>query len=243
VNHLLAHLHTVLLCAPEVEVPYVTLLVSGGHTILFLITAPGDAQVMGATLDDAAGEALDKAAHLLDLGYPGGPALDAIAAAGDPTAIAFPRPVAGRRGLDFSFSGLKTALAVHLQKHGDPSPGQATADLAASYLEAVVDVLVRKTVLAAQRAGVATVAVVGGVAANRRLREAMQQRCYSLDLRLIIPPLTLCTDNAAMVAALGELELRRGRVGTLQLDASASVEMPWWPEAGRDSCVIARADC
>lgn len=228
VNHLTAHLYTVCVAFPRIDLPHVGLLVSGGHTALFLVTAPGEAVVMGATLDDAAGEAIDKAAHLLGLGYPGGPALDAVAAAGNAAAVPFPRPVADRRGFDFSFSGLKTALAVHLRTHGHPRDAAGIADLAASYLEAVVEVLVGKTVTAAAAAGVTTVAVVGGVAANRRLRQSMADACRARGLRVCIPPVELCTDNGAMVAALGEIGLRRGAVADLAVEAAASVTMTRW---------------
>ncbi|MCU0612737.1 MAG: tRNA (adenosine(37)-N6)-threonylcarbamoyltransferase complex transferase subunit TsaD [Candidatus Eisenbacteria bacterium] len=241
VNHLLAHLHTAFLAFPDVEVPHVGLLVSGGHTVLFLVEAPGEALVMGSTLDDAAGEALDKAAHLLRLGYPGGPALDRIAAGGDPSAVAFPRPMADRKGLDFSFSGLKTALALHVQRHGHPPTDQATADLAASYLEAVVDVLVAKTTRAAALAGAKTVTMVGGVAANRRLRDAMSAACRTDGLRLCIPPSELCTDNAAMVAALGEVSLG-GDGADLSVDACAVIRMARWNGPGADGFVISRRD-
>ncbi len=242
VNHLMAHVHTTFLAAPDVEVPHVCLLVSGGHTLLFLVTGPRHAAVMGTTLDDAAGEALDKAAHLLGLGYPGGPAIDAAAAEGDPAAVRFPRPVADRHGLDFSFSGLKTALAVHLRRHGAPRTTQETSDLSASYLEAVVDVLVHKTLLAVELAGVRTVALTGGVAANRRLRERMAQECRARDLRVVIPPRELCTDNAAMVAALGEEMFEEGADRGMACDASATVSMPRWDEPGGEPWLVARAD-
>ncbi|MBN1422988.1 tRNA (adenosine(37)-N6)-threonylcarbamoyltransferase complex transferase subunit TsaD [Candidatus Fermentibacteria bacterium] len=240
VNHLSAHLHTVFVAFPEVEVPHVTLLASGGHTLLCRVTAPGEAQVMGSTLDDAAGEAIDKAAHLLGLGYPGGPALDGVASRGNPAAVAFPRPIADRKGFDFSFSGLKTALAVYVRTHGSPADAGATSDLAASYLEAVVDVLVGKTITAAFAAGVSTVAMVGGVAANRRLRQAMAEACGGRGLRLIIPPPELCTDNGVMVAALGEVDLRRGAVADLAVEASAVASMPRWKGADAKPLVLSR---
>lgn len=242
VNHLVAHVETAFLSHPELPVPHVSLLVSGGHTVLFFVGGRGEALVMGSTLDDAAGEALDKAAHLLGLGYPGGPALDACAATGNPSAIPFPRPRARSGDFDFSFSGLKTALAVHVQRQGLPTSAEETADLAASYLEAVVDVLVHKTIQAAAVAGVRAVTVVGGVAANRRLRQAMRAGCEEHGLSLFIPAIGLCTDNAAMVAAVGENAARDGRAGTLQLDASASVPMRRWAESGRGTVSMARGE-
>lgn len=237
VNHLLAHLQTAFLATDFQVEPHVGLLVSGGHTALFMVRAPGEASLMGSTLDDAAGEALDKAAHLLGLGYPGGPALEAAARGGDPHRFPFPRPLL-RRGLDFSFSGLKTALAVHVAKHGLPSSAQEMADLAASYQEAVVETLVHKAMEAVASSGVTTLSVTGGVAANQRLRDALSAACAPLGIRLVIPPRPLCTDNAAMVASLGECLLERGVREGLDVDASADVLMGTW---GAEDCrVISR---
>jgi N6-L-threonylcarbamoyladenine synthase len=185
---------------------------------------------MGSTLDDAAGEAIDKGAHLLGLGYPGGPELDHLARVGDPEAVAFPRPLEKRAGFDFSFSGLKTALAVYLRRHGPPKTRQELSDVCASYLEAIVDVLVKKTMAAAQTARVNTVGVTGGVAANSRLRASIQQACASEALNVILPPPELCTDNAAMVASLGYTLLMRNHLGTMAVDARATTRLPKWEQ-------------
>jgi N6-L-threonylcarbamoyladenine synthase len=194
------------------SLPMVVLLVSGGHTMLIEMTGPGRYELLGQTLDDAAGEAFDKVARLLGLGYPGGPAIDRLAAEGDPGAIRFPRPMAAA-GLDFSFSGLKTAVAVHLRRHPDANP----ADVAASFQRAVTDVLETKTLRAAADRGVTSLCLAGGVAANSELRsrfEALGTR----GMEVFIPSRAMCTDNAAMVAAAGWHQLQRQ--GPSPLDAA-----------------------
>ena len=228
VNHLHAHVQTVFMTEPAASDPHVCLVVSGGHTLLLHVTEPGEVRVMGSTLDDAAGEAIDKGAHLLGLGYPGGPELDRLASTGDSMAIVFPRPVEKRPGFDFSFSGLKTALAVYLRKHGRPKNSQALSDLCASYLEAIVDVLVKKTLAAARTARVNTVGITGGVASNSRLRSAIRQACISESLQVVLPPPELCTDNAAMVASLGYTLLMGDRVGDISADAQATTQLERW---------------
>jgi N6-L-threonylcarbamoyladenine synthase len=232
VNHLHAHVQSLFMTEPSISGPYVCLVVSGGHTLLLYVVKPGDARVMGSTLDDAAGEAIDKGAHLLGLGYPGGPELDRLASTGDPEAIAFPRPVERRPGFDFSFSGLKTALAVYLRNHGRPRTQQSLGDLCASYLEAIVDVLVKKTLAAARIAGINTVGITGGVASNSRLRTVIQQACVFEGFDVILPPLELCTDNAAMVASLGHAFLLGDHVGDLSVDARARTKLPRWENSG-----------
>jgi N6-L-threonylcarbamoyladenine synthase len=202
VHHHEAHVYAALLEDPALEPPLVTLIVSGGHTLLIAMDAHGKYRVLGQTVDDAAGEAFDKIARFLGLGYPGGPAIDRVARAGDPTAIRFPRPMAGD-GYDFSFSGLKTAVVQHVRKH----PGVEVADVAASFQAAVVDVLVAKLLGAARETGVETVVVGGGVAANSALREQLAVEAAEIDLRIVVPQLTLCTDNAAMVAAVAAWRL------------------------------------
>ena len=182
VNHLEAHLYAALLEDPSTELPIVVLLVSGGHTMLVEMTAPGEYRLLGQTIDDAAGEAFDKVARFLGLGYPGGPAIEPLARRGDPTAIAFPRAMRDD-GLDFSFSGLKTAVMYHVRKH----PDAATADIAASFQEAVVDVLVHKARRAAAEVGARGIALGGGVAANGRLREAMLDACAADGLHGYVP--------------------------------------------------------
>jgi N6-L-threonylcarbamoyladenine synthase len=214
VNHLEAHLYAALLEDPSTELPIVVLLVSGGHTMLVEMTAPGEYRLLGQTIDDAAGEAFDKVARFLGLGYPGGPEIEKVARRGDPAAIAFPRAMRDD-GLDFSFSGLKTAVLYHVRKHADAD----VADVAASFQEAVVDVLVHKARRAAAEVGARGIALGGGVAANGRLREAMLDACAADGLHGYVPSPAMCTDNAAMIAAAGWHRLRLD--GPSPLDAGA----------------------
>ena len=213
VNHLAAHVAADRLAHGELPEPAIALLVSGGHTSLLRVDdlARG-VTPLGATLDDAAGEAFDKVARLLGLAFPGGPAIDALARHGDPEAIGFPRGLTSaqdreRYAYDFSFSGLKTAVVRWLASHGTP---EAYPDVAASFQEAVVDVLTDKAVRACRDSGIDTLVIGGGVAANSRLRAAAEERCSAAGVRLRIPPPALCTDNGAMVAALGSLLVERG---------------------------------
>ncbi len=196
----------------EVSFPMVALLVSGGHTAVYRLDGPNDPQIreLGATRDDAAGEAFDKIAKLLGLGYPGGPVVDRLAAQGDATRFDLPLPMARRDSLEFSFSGIKSYVARHVAMHGKPQGEQATADLCAAFQKAVVASLVSKTVRAAQREGVDGIVLAGGVAANRGLRAAAAAACAKVGLRLAIPPVASCTDNAAMIAYAGALRLVRG---------------------------------
>ena len=199
VNHLEAHLYSPFLEHPDVELPLVCLLVSGGHTLLIEVTTPTAYRVVGTTIDDAAGEAFDKVARFLGLGYPGGPAIDRISGpdgGGDAGSIVFPRAMRNE-GYDFSFSGLKTSVINHVRKH----PHARTEDVAASFQEAVVDVLVSKTLRAAAELGARAVCLGGGVAANSSQRARTAQRCSEAGLRCYLPPRAMCTDNAAMVGA------------------------------------------
>jgi len=209
VNHLEGHV-----LAAELEHrlrwPLVALVVSGGHTDLVLARAPGRYRVLGRTLDDAAGEAYDKVARLFGLGYPGGPEIDALAAKGDPRAVAFPRPAPPGRW-DFSFSGLKTAVLYHLRDNPGTPKGRRLADLCASFQEAVAETLVDKTLAAAERFGAKDVVVGGGVAANSRLRALMTERGEGRGFAVRLPSRVLCTDNAAMVAHAGWRMLRARR--------------------------------
>ena len=198
VNHLEAHLYAALLEDPDLELPLVFLLVSGGHTLLVVMEGHGRYRVVGSTVDDAAGEAFDKVARYLGFGYPGGPIIDRLAKDGDPSAIAVPRAMADQ-GLDFSFSGLKTAVVNHVRKH----PGVAAEDVAASFQEAVVDVLVAKARKAADAVGAKGLALGGGVAANSRLREAFLAAAAEDGRPGYVPSRAMCTDNAAMVASCG----------------------------------------
>ncbi len=197
VNHHEAHIYAAMLEDPSLEPPFVTLIVSGGHTLLIAMEDHGRFRVLGQTVDDAAGEAFDKVARFLGLGYPGGPAIDLLATKGDPGAIAFPRPMLDD-GNDFSFSGLKTAVVQYVRKH----PDTEVADIAASFQAAVVDVLATKLVRVALDAAVDTVVIGGGVAANSGLRARMVSEGARGDLRVVLPSIALCTDNAAMVAAV-----------------------------------------
>ncbi len=196
--------------------PHVALLVSGGHTMLLRCGGPVDVRLLGATRDDAAGEAFDKVAKLLGLGYPGGVAIDRLAATGNAQAHDFPRALARRDDLDFSFSGLKTALATFLRERPAPE-GPALADVCASFQAAVVDVLVRKSRRALQLQGLGALVVCGGVAANRGLRAGLAAAAREDGFALHIPPPRLCTDNAAMIAAAGTELLRLGRHASLEL--------------------------
>jgi N6-L-threonylcarbamoyladenine synthase len=214
VNHHEAHVYAGLLEEPDLEPPFVTLVVSGGHTLLIEMAAHGRYRVLGQTVDDAAGEAFDKVARFLGLGYPGGPAIDRLALEGDPTAIAFPRPMLDD-GNDFSFSGLKTAVVQYVRKH----PDLEVADVAASFQTAVVDVLVTKLLRVAEEAGVETIVIGGGVAANSELRTRLIDEGLTSGLRVILPSISLCTDNAAMVASVAWWRLRAD--GPTPLDGGA----------------------
>jgi N6-L-threonylcarbamoyladenine synthase len=225
VNHLQAHIYACRLAAAEREVfPCVGLIVSGGHTSLYRCLGPLDFELLGATIDDAAGEAFDKVAAMLGLGYPGGPAIQRAAEHGNPRAYALPRPLLGDERLDFSLSGLKTAVRYRIAGPGRPdfsqiklSP-QQVADLAASFQEAVVDCLVDKAMAALVRTGLRILCVGGGVAANARLRARLLEEAAREDVQLHVAPIRLCTDNAVMGAIAIE-RLKAGLVEALDLDA------------------------
>ncbi len=210
VDHLRGHVLASTLGDEPIEPPFVCLVASGGHTFVARVDDPADGySILGETLDDAAGEAFDKGARLLGLGYPGGPALDRLADGGDPAAFEFPRSGPGE--LDFSFSGLKTALLYKVRDLGEEATAAAAADLAASYQAAIVEALTTRLAQAVDREGVARVALGGGVAANSGLRRRSQEVCDELGVRLWVPPISLCTDNAAMIAGGGPV-LRPDRV-------------------------------
>jgi N6-L-threonylcarbamoyladenine synthase len=225
VNHLHAHVYAAALDRDAPVFPCVSLVASGGHTSLFSSRSPIEHETLGATLDDAAGEAFDKAASILGLGYPGGPSIDRAARSGDRSAIAFPRTrLGGKNSLDFSFSGIKTAVLYHCRGQNARTPrppptGQEIADVAASFQEAMVDTLVEKLLEAAHRACASRIAIGGGVAANSRLRERLADAAQRRRLELVLPPIRYCMDNAAMVAGIAHPLYAAGRVNDLTLDA------------------------
>ena len=220
VNHLEAHVYAAFLEEPDLPLPLVVLLVSGGHTMLVEFRDHGRYRLLGSTVDDAAGEAFDKVGRFLGLGYPGGPAIDREAMNGDPEAIPFPRPMLDS-GLDFSFSGLKTAVINHVRVNPDVS----TPDVAASFQAAVVDVLVAKARRAAAQVGATGLCLAGGVAANSLLRERWLDVCTEEELRCFLPSRSMCTDNAAMVAAAGWWRLRSDGPTPLDVGADPNLKL------------------
>lgn len=217
VDHLAGHLHSILLTDPQPRFPFVALLASGGHTGLYYLDAVGRYELLGQTRDDAAGEAYDKVAKMLGLGYPGGAIIDRLAAQGDARRITFTRPYLDKRKFEFSFSGLKTAVYRHIQKYPQDAIDH-TADIAAGFQAAVVDVLTYKLLSAAQFKACHRVALVGGVAANAGLRERLAADATAKGIELFAPPLRLCGDNAAMIAAAGYHQLKAGHTTALDAD-------------------------
>jgi N6-L-threonylcarbamoyladenine synthase len=229
VDHIEAHLHAASLEHGEPPVPSLALIVSGGHTELIEVRGLGLYRWLGSTRDDAAGEAYDKVAKLLGLGFPGGPVIDRLAAKGRADAFDFPRPMLDRPGLDFSFSGLKTAVALSVAAHGEPPyPGALVQDIAASFQAAVVDTLAGKVERALRETRARALSLGGGVACNRALRERLADLCERRGIALQIPSPRLCADNAAMVAYLGARQLARGDQPEPDLDAVASLEDSGW---------------
>jgi N6-L-threonylcarbamoyladenine synthase len=241
VDHLIGHLCAGYLVqpgaegAPPPELPFVALLASGGHTALYRVDAleAGAIRELGGTRDDAAGEAFDKVGKLLGLGYPGGPVIDRLAARGDPARFPIAHPMPQRDSLEFSFSGIKTSVARWVEQHGIPADEQALCDLCASFQRRVVDVLVKKTIVAARRERVSTIVLGGGVAANRELRQRATEAGRLREIRVVIPPPASCTDNAAMIAFAGLQRLRRGEDDSGRLEVSATSVLPRVTRKGR----------
>ncbi len=227
IHHLEGHLLSPFLSADPPTFPFVALLVSGGHTQLLEVTGVGEYALLGDTIDDAAGEAFDKSAKLLGLGYPGGPALARLAEFGDANAFALPRPLLQRDSLDFSFAGLKTAVRTHALRLDGSTCEQPRADLAASTQEAIVDVLVRKSMAALTRTGLTHLVVAGGVGANTLLRARLRAECEKRHARVYYPELSLCTDNGAMIALAAAMRLQRG-IAAVSTDYAFDVR-PRWP--------------
>ncbi len=231
INHLHAHLQSAVMAEDDLELPAAALIVSGGHTSLYDYRSPLEPLLLGRTIDDAAGEAFDKVATILKLPYPGGPSIENIAADGDPAAIRFPRSMLGSESLDFSFSGIKTAVLYHCrgqnmrgQNKVDSMSRQEIADIAASFQAAVVEVLVKKTQRAAKKIGARTILLGGGVAANTALRAALQQMCDAMApaTKLLVAPKQYCTDNAVMVASLAYHKFKAGLFANLTLEPKAN---------------------
>jgi N6-L-threonylcarbamoyladenine synthase len=215
VNHLVGHLLSPFLYREgeprrTPELPFIALLASGGHTALYEVRGATDVEQLGQTRDDAAGEAFDKVAKLLALGYPGGPRIDRLAAQGRADRVGLPRPLRRKDSLEFSFSGLKTAVGQHLRTRGRPASEEQLADLCASFQHVVVESLTDKCIAACEARGIARLVITGGVAANRGLRARAQERCAALGIELHVPPVSACTDNAAMIAYAGACRLVRG---------------------------------
>jgi len=229
VHHLEGHLLSPFLSADPPQFPFIALLVSGGHTQLMRVAAAGRYELLGETIDDAAGEAFDKSAKLLGLGYPGGPALARLAEFGDAAAFDLPRPLLHSGNLDFSFAGLKTAVRTHVMKLGTNVCEQDKANLAAATQQAIVDVLVRKSIQALRQTGCTRIVVAGGVGANAGLRARMDAECAKRQVRVHYPELALCTDNGAMIALAAAMRLQNGSANA-STDYAFNV-LPRWPLA------------
>jgi len=228
INHVEGHLSAIFLERKPPRFPFIGLVVSGGHTSLFRVDGFGKYKRLGQTRDDAAGEAFDKVAKLLGLGYPGGPIIDELSEKGNPKAIRFPRASLGKGSLDFSFSGLKTAVVNYVKSHPEPVedyPEILIRDIVSSFQEAVVEVLVKKTLQAAEYQGLKRIVLSGGVAANRRLRERMKEEASAEKMKVYIPSPSFCTDNAAMVGVVGYEYLKRGIRSPLSLNAFSNLPL------------------
>ena len=225
INHLEGHIFSNFLEHRELDTPAVCLIISGGHTELFYIHEKGRYSLLGRTRDDAAGEAFDKVAKMLDLGYPGGPIIDALATQGDPDFVQFPRALLSNESLDFSFSGLKTAVLLHVEALNDAEKERNQAHIAASFQAAVIDVLVEKSLKAARQTGATRILVAGGVAGNKALRKQFKERAVQEGVDVYYPSPILCTDNAAMIAAAGNFRLVRGERSSLDVNAHPGMRL------------------
>jgi len=219
INHIEGHIFANFLEHPHLEPPFICLVISGGHSNLIYVKDRGKYELMGRTRDDAAGEAFDKVAKVLDLGYPGGPIIDELSKEGKPDFVKFPRAYLEEESFDFSFSGLKTAVAIYVSKLPAEKLRKHRIDIATSFQEAIVDVLVEKGVKASLLKRVKSIALAGGVARNSRLRERLEIEASKYDLKVFYPSPILCTDNAAMIAAAGDFHLSKGERSNLDLNA------------------------
>ena len=219
VNHIEAHIYANFLEHHEITPPFVCLIVSGGHTSLLYVKYFGEYKLLGQTKDDAAGEVFDKIAKTLNLGYPGGPITEKLAKEGDPTSIQFPRPILYDQSYDFSFSGLKTAVIYYIKELKKENKNIPVNDILASFQQAVTDVLVEKTIKAALNFKAKQIVLAGGVASNDSLRREIKQKANSLDIKVFYPSISLCTDNAAMVASAGYYKFKENKKSPLELDA------------------------
>ena len=240
VDHLVGHLLSVFLSFDpvsenDVKFPYIGLLASGGHTALYRVEGPSAEQIseLGATRDDAAGEAFDKVAKLLGLGYPGGPVIDRLAAEGDPEGVELAEPMNVKESLEFSFSGLKTNVARWVTEHGPPGNDQVLRDLCASFQRRVTDSLLKKAIVAARREGIDAIVLAGGVAANRELRQRGSMLTAGHGIRFVVPPFRACTDNAAMIAYAGWHRLKAGADDRGTLRMSPHTLLPSVTKKGR----------
>lgn len=219
VNHLEAHIYANFLEHNEIIPPFVCLIVSGGHTSLVYIRHFGEYELLGQTKDDAAGEVFDKIAKFLNLGYPGGPIIEKLAKEGDPSSIQFPRPILNDKTYDFSFSGLKTAVIYHIKELEKRNKNIPVSDILASFQQATIDVLVEKTIKAALQFKAKQIILAGGVAANTSLRREIKEKANLFNIKVFYPSISLCTDNAAMVASAGYYKFKENKKSSLSLDA------------------------